>query len=65
MKIFFISWIISALLFAGYSSHYKLFGFKTPAKTAANLVILFSLGIFIFSMGCLLYREAMIYSIIS
>ena len=65
MKIFFISWIISALLFASYASHYKMFGFRTLAKTAGNLVILFSLGILIFSVGCLIYREAMIYSLIS
>lgn len=65
MKIFFISWIVSALLFASYASHYKLFGFKTAAKVAGNLVILFSLGILVFSIGCLIYREAMIYSLIS
>lgn len=65
MKIFFISWISSALLFASYASHYKLFGFKNLVKTAGNLVLLFSLGIFIFSIGCLVYREAMIYSLIS
>ena len=65
MKIFFISWIISAVLFTSYASHYKLFGFKTLAKTAGNLVVLLSLGIFIFSIGCLIYREAMIYAFIS
>jgi len=64
MKIFFISWIISALLFASYSSHYKLFGFKTIAKTAGGIIALFSLGILVFSISCLIYREAMIYSII-
>jgi len=64
MKIFFISWISSALLFASYSSHYKLFGFKTIAKTAGGIIALFSLGILVFSISCLIYREAMIYSII-
>jgi hypothetical protein len=65
MQIFFISWVISALLFASYASHYRLFGFKNMAKTAGGLIALFSLGIFIFAMGCLMYREAMIYSLIS
>jgi hypothetical protein len=65
MKIFFISWIVSALLFASYSSHYRLFGFKNMAKTAGGLIALFSLGIFLFAIGCLAYREAMIYSLIS
>lgn len=65
MKIFLISWMVSALLFVSYASHYKLFGFKTFAKTLGSFVFLFSLGIFVFSIGCLLYREAMIYSLIS
>jgi hypothetical protein len=65
MKIFFISWAVTALAFATYSSHYKLFGFKSLAKTAGNVVILFSLGIFVFSISCLIYREAMIYSLLS
>ena len=65
MKIFFISWIISALLFASYSSHYKLFGFKSMAKTAGGIIALFSLGILVFAISCLIYREVMIYSLIS
>lgn len=65
MKIFFISWIISALLFASYSSHYKLFGFKSMSKTAGGIIALFSLGILVFAISCLIYREAMIYSLIS
>lgn len=65
MKIFFISWVISALLFVSYSSHYKLFGFKSLAKTTGGFIALCSLGIFLFSIGCLMYREAMIYSLIS
>lgn len=65
MKIFFISWAMTAIAFTCYASHYKLFGFKNLAKTAGNLVILFSLGIFVFSISCLIYREAMIYAILS
>jgi uncharacterized membrane protein len=65
MKIFFISWFISALLFVSYSSHYKLFGFKTLAKTTGGFIALCSLGIFLFSIRCLMYKEAMIYSLIS
>jgi hypothetical protein len=42
-----------------------MFGFKNMAKTAGGLIALFSLGIFLFAIGCLMYREAMIYSLIS
>ncbi|MFZ9643305.1 MAG: hypothetical protein ACO29L_07580 [Candidatus Methylopumilus sp.] len=61
MKLFFLTWTICAFLFASYASHYKIFGFKSLAKTTGNCVILFSLGIFIFSVSCLTYRAAMIY----
>jgi hypothetical protein len=60
---FFICLIILAFLFLSYSIHYKLFGSKTLSKATGGLIALCLLGIFLFSIGCLIYKEAMIYSL--